>query len=409
MIQKIKESFQFAFDAAKVYSDTFERFRMFYKEYESLNRDEILQKNHALKLQRSVHKDATAIQQKRHLGLLLVDKTQLKERLVYSQPRQIQVMNEIVPMQARKKLDALLAEICDAQYKLVSRASTIAELANSVTFLDEIQKRVTGLKAEQETISQMYSLTKMYSIPLSCNDMVGFASVHVDIDSLLSSIIEAEFKRDSTMEKLGSSLQKEINELNHDLQTIKLKSQDLLDINADSSKVRLLLGEVKISIDELQARAHAYTSYQKQFKMEVTKFDALDEEIAEFRLKQLLWDCLEKWDSLSDEWTESTLDVLDLEQFSSQVTTYSKYVNQLEKGLPLNNVVPILKEKVEVTKERLHVITALLNPNMKPEHWKTLESVMGIPLNKEELSMVALEELNIFSYGMEIQEVVTHA
>lgn len=41
-------------------------------------------------------------------------------------------------------------------------------------------------------------------------------------------------------------------------------AQDLLDINADSSKVRLLLGGIKVSIDELQAQVHAYTSYQKQ-------------------------------------------------------------------------------------------------------------------------------------------------
>lgn len=46
---------------------------------------------------------------------------------------------------------------------------------------------------------------------------------------------------------------------------------------------------------------------------------------------------------------------------------------------------------------------------MKPEHWKTLESVMGISLNKKELTVAAPpEELNIFSYGMKIQE-VTHA
>lgn len=50
---------------------------------------------------------------------------------------------------------------------------------------------------------------------------------------------------------------------------------------------------------------------------------------------------------------QSTLEQLDLEQFSSQVNKYSKYVNQLEKGLPRNNVVPSLKEKVEVTKQRV--------------------------------------------------------
>lgn len=48
---------------------------------------------------------------------------------------------------------------------------------------------------------------------------------------------------------------------------------------------------------------------------------------------------------------QSTLEQLDLEQFSSQVVKYNKYVNQLEKGLPRNNVVPSLKEKVDVIKQ----------------------------------------------------------
>lgn len=45
---------------------------------------------------------------------------------------------------------------------------------------------------------------------------------------------------------------------------------------------------------------------------------------------------------------------------------------------------------------------------MKPEHWQTLESVVRTSLIVEELTMAVLEEINIFSYGMEIQK-VTHA
>lgn len=43
---------------------------------------------------------------------------------------------------AKTKLDALISEACDAQYKLEFTPSTTDELANSLTFLDEIQERV---------------------------------------------------------------------------------------------------------------------------------------------------------------------------------------------------------------------------------------------------------------------------
>lgn len=42
---------------------------------------------------------------------------------------------------------------------------------------------------------------------------------------------------------------------------------------------------------------------------------------------------------------------------------------------------------------------------MKPEHWQTLESVVKTSLNVEELTIAVLEEINIFSYGMEIEKV----
>ncbi len=43
---------------------------------------------------------------------------------------------------AKRKLDAVIAEACEAQFKLEFSPSTTAELANSITFLDEIQERV---------------------------------------------------------------------------------------------------------------------------------------------------------------------------------------------------------------------------------------------------------------------------
>uniref|UniRef100_A0A8C4HR50 Dynein, axonemal, heavy chain 6 n=2 Tax=Dicentrarchus labrax TaxID=13489 RepID=A0A8C4HR50_DICLA len=414
LIQNIKESLQFAFDAAKVYSHTFERFRLFYRENESLDLDTVWQQDQglscfgkALELYHSEHKEALAIREKRHLGLLLVDKTQLKEKLVSSPLRCLEVINERLTQMAKRKLDAVIAEACEAQFKLEFRPSTTSELADSLTFLDEIQERIMVLEEEQETVCQMYNLINMYSVPTPPEDLVVFATLQPTINSLHSIIDEAEVEKSPSMKKFCSSLHKDIKALNHEVMKTQLKSQDpqILDINSDSSQVRLLLEEIQISIDELQAQASAYTSYQKKFKVEVTKFDTLEELVSEFRLKQLLWDSLEEWESLQDGWRQSTLEQLDLEQFSSQVIKYGKYVSQLEKGLPRNSVLPCLKDKVEVMKQRLPVITDLRNPCMKPEHWKILESVARTSLNVEELTVADLEEINIFSYGMKIQEV----
>nr|XP_019939373.1 PREDICTED: dynein heavy chain 6, axonemal [Paralichthys olivaceus] len=352
-------------------------------------------------------KEAEDIQQKRHLGLLLVDKTKLKQKLVSSPQHCLNIINEMLTKLAKRKLDAIISEACEAQFKLEFSPTTTTELASSLIFLDEIQERITVLDEEQETVCQMYNLIKTYLVPTPPEDLVVFATLQSSINSLHMLIDEAVSERDTSMNQLCTCLQKDIVKLNQEVMKTKLKSQDpqILNINADSSRVRLLLGEIQISVDEMQAQASTYTSYQKKFKVEVTKFDTLDELTADLRLKQLLWDSLEEWDSLQDGWQQCTLQQLDLEQLNSQMTKYCKYLNQLEKGLPRNNVVPSLKDKIEVMKHRLPLITDLRNPCMKPEHWKTLESIMKTSLNVAELTVAALEELNIFSYGTEIQEV----
>ncbi|XP_057699654.1 dynein axonemal heavy chain 6 isoform X1 [Corythoichthys intestinalis] len=414
--QKIKESLQFTFEAAQVCASMFERFQLFYKENESLDLDALRQKDHALEFFRTSldlynheHDEAVALQPQRHLGLLLVDKTEMKEKLISSPLVCLKVINEILTQQAKRKLKAVMAEAGEAQFKLQLSPSNTTELASYLTFLDEIPERMKILEQEQETVCQMYNLINMSSLPITADD-VAFASMEPYMNSLHNIINDAMFDRFKVMEKFSKSLQVDIKDLNQKVKKIKEKSQDpqLLEVTADNAQVRTLLEELQISINELQAQASAYISYQKQFKLEVTKFDDLDELKAEFRLKKLLWVSMEEWDILQEGWKQATLEKLDLEQLNSQVNKYTKYINQMEKGLPRNNVVPCLKDKVELMKYRVPVITDLRNPCMKPEHWRNLESIVGSSLNVE-LTVAVVEDLNVFSYGAEIQEVSAQA
>ncbi|XP_054635035.1 dynein axonemal heavy chain 6 isoform X2 [Dunckerocampus dactyliophorus] len=417
IVQNIKESLQVTFEAAEVCSRMFERFQLFYKENEGLDLDALRKQDHdleffrtSLDLYHNEHDEAEAIQEQRHLGLLLVDKTQMKEKLINSPLRCLKVINEILMHQAKRKLGAVMAEAGEAQFKLELSPTTTTELASYLTFLDEIPERMKVLEKEQDTVCEMYNLINISSLPITADD-VAFASMEPYMNSLHLIINDAVFDRYKMMDKFSLALQKDIKELNQKVKKIKEKSQDpqILDINADFTQVRVLLEEIQISIDELQAQASAYTSYQKQFKLEVTKFDDLDDLKAEFRLKKLLWDSQEEWDSLQDKWKQNMVLQLDMEQLNSQVNRYNKYISQMEKGLPRNNVVPCLKDKVELMKQRVPVITDLRNPCMKPEHWRTLEAVVGSSLNVEQLTMAVMEELNVFSYGMEIQEVSAQA
>lgn len=85
---------------------------------------------------------------------------------------------------------------------------------------------------------------------------------------------------------------------------------------------------------------------------------------------------------------------------------YVKSVYQLDKGLPPNNVVPKLKEKVEDMRDKVPVITDLRNPALKRRHWDRIEEIVGHKFEADEpVTLKALTELKAFDFAEEIQEV----
>lgn len=51
------------------------------------------------------------------------------------------------------------------------------------------------------------------------------------------------------------------------------------------------------------------------------------------------------------------------------------------------------------------MITDLRNPCLKARHWEMLEEIVEAKLLEEPLTLAFLQELNIFNFGPQIQEV----
>lgn len=49
-----------------------------------------------------------------------------------------------------------------------------------------------------------------------------------------------------------------------------LQDPQILDISADPDKVKLMLNDLQLVLDDLQKRAFQYKSYQKNFKVMIT-------------------------------------------------------------------------------------------------------------------------------------------
>nr|KAF6328674.1 dynein axonemal heavy chain 6 [Pipistrellus kuhlii] len=416
IIFQIKETIKAAFESAQLYAATFEKFQLFYRENESLDLEALkLQEpdvkffSEQLEKYHRQHKDALALRPTRNVGLLLIDTKQLKEKLIPSPLRCLEVLNYMLPCQSKKKVDAIISEAQDAEYKLEFAPSTTIEYVNSLVFLDEIQERIESLEDEGNVVIQMYKLIEQYQVPTPPEDFAVFATMKPSIVAVRNAIDKSVGDRDASIKQFCLHLGKDLEELTVEVNDVKLQAQDpqILDINADQEKVKIQLTELQSFLDDLQKRAFQYKSYQKNFKVEVSKFEDLEEVSAEVKLKQLLWDSMTEWDQLQEDWFQSKFESLDPELLNSQVSKYSKFVTQLEKGLPPNSVVPQLKFKVEKMKEKLPVIIDLRNPTLKIRHWTAIEHTVDATLLDLEtpLTLEKLSELHVFDFAQEIQDI----
>nr|XP_023474588.1 dynein heavy chain 6, axonemal isoform X4 [Equus caballus] len=416
IILQIKETIQAAFESAQLYAATFEKFQIFFKENESLDLQALkLQEpdvqffSEQLEKYHRQHKDVVALRPTRNVGLLLIDTKLLKEKLIPSPLRCLEVLNFMLPRQSKKKVDTIISEAQDAEYKLEFIPTTTIEYVNSLVFLDEIQERIESLEEEANVVVQMYKLIEQYQVPTPPEDFAVFATMKPSIVAVRNAIDKSVGDRETRIKQFCLHLGRDLEELSNEVNEVKLQAQDpqILDINADQDKIKVMLNDLQLVLDDLQKRAFQFKSYQKNFKVEVSKFEALEEVSAELKLKHLLWDSLSEWDQLQKEWLKSKFDSLDPEVLNGQVSKYAKFVTQLEKGLPPNNVVPLLKSKVEKMKEKLPVIIDLRNPTLKPRHWAAIEQTVDASLVDLDvpLTLDKLSELHVFEFGQEIQDI----
>ncbi|XP_060586003.1 dynein axonemal heavy chain 6-like [Ruditapes philippinarum] len=415
IIHSIREALTAAFRAASQYADTFEPHREFYRENESMDLDVIKSQDQdvawfseALERYHGQHKMAEAIKEKRSIGMLLVDATKMKSLLIPSPLRCLNAVNDMLPKLARQEVDRLIAELQDAQFRLESTPSTTIEFVKSLTFLDDIQVRIEPLEKESMVVKDMYELIDVFQVPTPPEDFAVYQTLGPSITNVRNAIDKSLAERDANIDKFCTHLDKDIAELSKEVKEVKQEAQNpiILDAAADKEKVKSVLKKLLTQMDDLQQRAFTYKSYQKNFKVEVTKFDALEEAHAELKLKELLWSAIDEWDGLLADWTQVSFDTLDPEQMNSTTMKYAKSVMQLEKGLPPNAVVPKLKEKVELMRDRLPVITDLRNPCLKQRHWDVIENILEYKFTAEDpLTLGKLTDINAFKHAETLQEI----
>lgn len=171
----------------------------------------------------------------------------------------------------------------------------------------------------------------------------------------------------------------------------------LLDINSDPMQVRDCLIDLSERLTSCQRKAQEYKKYQKEFRLEVSRFDKLALVINEVKLRQTLWDSVQQWKDSVELWNEIKFFELNVDEVEALNTKVLKNCAMLDKNLPKNEIIPKLKLEAEEFKEKIPVLSYLRNPALKNRHWIKIEQILDRKISGEEdIYLHTFEDANAF-------------
>lgn len=202
------------------------------------------------------------------------------------------------------------------------------------------------------------------------------------------------------MQRLDNCLQEDIKILFVEVEKVRneiLKGW-LIDAKSRRSEVNEVLAVLAEQLAESSAKAQEYKRYQREFKIDLTRFDALDTVNVEVRNRQLLWDIAAEWEQCTEQWHENSFNTLNVETLTDTSMKILKGCTMLEKNLPPNEIAPRIRQEVEVFKDKLPIIQFLRNPALRTRHWMRIEQIIDRKIFQDDSVTLSLyEKANAFT------------
>ncbi|CAI9733108.1 dynein heavy chain 6, axonemal-like isoform X2 [Octopus vulgaris] len=304
------------------------------------------------------------IQVKMNTGVLLVDATNMKSLLIPSTVTLLNIVHDNFISVANVETNRLMHIITDSKFQLELIPLTTAECAKHLTFLDKIQENVETLAVELQVVNRIYDIITLYNVPISPEILAVYQILEPSFDAFRNTVDKALYERDYFINCLKNFINHDIKDLRKEVTEIKQEAMNpkILDINSNKNQVMQLLKKFISSMNKIVTDSETFQAYQKDFKIEVTDFDDLDELNQELLMKQKLWTAMEDWDTLT--------------------------------------------AKAMV----LPVIMNLHNPALRARHWEQIQRVLGFSITPEDpLNLGKLIEWNSFEFLDEIQDISSQA
>ena len=254
------------------------------------------------------------------------------------------------------------------------------------------------------------------NIQIDPQQIAEFQSTRPSIEHLKNVIDSGDSERDAKTLKFSDQLQVDVQELKESAQDIKNRSYEPLYSDAEAEPYQALEAVVDLheSIKALLETGKQYTEWQMLFALNPpADYDEMEETILEIGMKRRLWQSIVDLQKNSEEWSDSLFSEVDANSMEQAVAQYGKVAYQVQKALPKNEAIAVLRREVERWNEVLPVLQYLKNDALLQCHWDELQKVTKIDLfetfSEDGFTVEKLVALGLHPYTEDVERISVFA
>ena len=345
------------------------------------------------------------------VGIMRIELLKFREMLVPSPTKLLSSFQALIPAIASKLLSGLLDEV-NVMNDILSVPPR--DVGTFVTVVHTFKKADAGMYELDGRVSEANALVflmEQQEIELSPELNTTHFLLMQTGNSLKTAVTRTEESMESNKRKFAKQLKVEVPLLRDEIYEARgaLDHSMIANVECSPNKVSDYLQSVEDNLIELATQAYQYQKYQAALELEVTAFDELTEVQADLNVKQQMWRALGGWGMITQNWCESPLEQLDIDDMEKEIAGYFRTASVCKRKLVGNPVADLLKKTVGDFKSTLPIVSCLRAPGLKTRHWDQIHKVAGFDIEHQNLTMAQLMERGITEKVEQIEIIATEA
>lgn len=303
-----------------------------------------------------------------NLGLLQLKQGTFKEEVTPVCRDLLQVLATYLPKLAIDAVTAVMEKGQEIIMRLKANPDETLQFVSYLRYIDLCSEIFDRLDIDLKYAYDVFILMNQYKFFVDDSEKDKYLDAEEDLlpdgRRILSQKIE---DKNEIIQKLAIALQNDIKKVFEEVDEVSKEATEdwLLTQTSDSNLVKETLQNLLERLQLCESKSQDYRKYQRNFKIDVTRFDSLMVALMEVKQRQLLWNSVSEWNKCIEDWYAMPFNALNLEDLIAINLKILKNCSMIEKNLPENDIVSMLRVSAESFKEKLPVIGYLRNPTLQ--------------------------------------------